>query len=98
MLFLYEFETDIDGAYAMWNWCIRKGEDCTEFLRLSAFRDALQDHRALCLLEDLTGRDAALAFVDRMQEGMIFSRYSHETGFMPSFREKLNEEILRNLS
>lgn len=75
-----------------------EGEGCTESLRLSVFRDALQDHRALCLLEELTGRAETLAFLERCETGMTFRRYPHSADFLLRFREELNGEIRRRLS
>ena len=75
-----------------------EGEGCTESLRLSVFRDALQDHRALCLLEELAGRKETLAFLERCEAGMTFRQYPHDADFLLRFRQMLNAEIQRCLA
>lgn len=75
-----------------------EGEGCTESLRLSVFRDALQDHRALCLLEKLVGRKETLAFLERCEAGMTFRQYPHDADFLLRFRQMLNAEIQRCLA
>lgn len=70
-----------------------EGNGCTESLRLVVFNEALQDHRALCLLEELAGREEVDRFIGRCQTKMTFFDYPHEASFLIRFRERLNAEI-----
>lgn len=61
-------------------------------LRLVAFREALCDLSALTLAEELCGRDAVLAVLERGQE-LTFSSYPRSDDFILSFRESINRMI-----
>lgn len=66
-----------------------------ESLRLEVFYEALQDLRALELLEGLIGREAVL---DMLEEGLenpiTFSQYPKEASWLLRKREQINKKIL----
>ncbi len=73
------------------------GEDgkCLPSIRLKVFYHALQDVRAMELLEGLIGREKILKLID--SEGEIsFSEYPRSAEFLLSFREKINALIEEN--
>ncbi len=61
-------------------------------LRLKVFREALQDMRALDLLEKLTDRETALGIIG----DITFKEYPHNPEFLFETREKINSEIAKN--
>lgn len=62
--------------------------------RLKVFREALQDMRALQLLERLAGREHALELLDKgNDEPLTFSRYPRDPHWLPDKRESINMEI-----
>ncbi|MGN1059871.1 MAG: DUF4091 domain-containing protein, partial [Clostridia bacterium] len=67
-----------------------------ESLRLLVFYDALQDLRALRLLESYIGRDAVVELMEE-EAGMEirFNQYPHDRDFLLRLRERVNREIGR---
>lgn len=73
------------------------GDDgsCIPSTRLKVFYHALQDVRAMELLETLVGRKQVLELIDA--EGTVtFSEYPRSAEFLLSFREKINALIEEN--
>lgn len=65
-----------------------------ESLRILVFYDALQDARALKLLESYIGRNAVVALIEQEAGmGIQFDKYPHDKAFLLQLREKVNEEI-----
>lgn len=88
--------TDADGAFPSGDaFSVYPTKDgCTESLRLVVFHEALQDHRALCLLEARVGREAVL---DRIRaafgEGFSFETCPLDPAVLLDFREAVNRAI-----
>ena len=71
------------------------GEDGPiESLRLAVFYDALQDLRALKLLESFIGKDDVVSFIEE-EAGMLirFDQYPHDKEFLINLRKKINAKI-----
>ncbi|AZN39976.1 DUF4091 domain-containing protein [Paenibacillus albus] len=65
-----------------------------ESIRLEVFYEALQDLRALQLLEQLYGRDYVLAGLEEgLEQPITFSQYPRETEWLLAKREWVNEQI-----
>ncbi|WP_053375063.1 DUF4091 domain-containing protein [Paenibacillus sp. FJAT-27812] len=65
-----------------------------ESIRLKVFYEALQDIRALELLESLIGRAETLKFLeDGLAEEITFDVYPRDQNWLLSFRERLNQTI-----
>lgn len=65
-----------------------------ESLRLLVFYDALQDLRALKLLEKYIGKEKTIALIEEeAQMEITFDSYPHSMEFMLNLREKINREI-----
>lgn len=65
-------------------------------LRLFVFGDALQDMRAMQLLESLCGRDAVTELID--SEGEIdFRTYPRSAEYILNLRERINKMIAENI-
>lgn len=63
-------------------------------LRWEVFREALQDLRALELLESLAGREEALRLIESCADGeLTFSRYPTEKDWLLGTRAKINQAI-----
>ncbi|GAA3401897.1 DUF4091 domain-containing protein [Paenibacillus hodogayensis] len=72
------------------------GEDGTpvESLRLEVFREALQDLRALTLLESLIGRERTLELMEQGTDAPItFDVYPRDAAWLLACRERINEAI-----
>ncbi|MDF2722378.1 MAG: hypothetical protein K0Q59_2053 [Paenibacillus sp.] len=72
------------------------GEDGkpVESLRFEVFREALQDLRALTLLESLIGREATIALMEQGAEAPItFSVYPHDASWLLDCRARINAAI-----
>lgn len=66
----------------------------TESIRLIVFNEALQDLRALQMLESLTNRQFVLELLENSWDKEItFKQYPKEAEFVLGFREKINELI-----
>ncbi len=95
------FETsDSDGAFPAGDAFVlypgNNGEPLSS-IRFKAFREGLQDQRALNLLESLIGREETLSVLQR--EGEIsFSDYPRSSDWHLRTREKINSEIAKAIS
>lgn len=73
-----------------------KGEPL-DSLRLYVFYDALQDLRALKLLESKIGRQKTLAIVEQgLDKPLTFSEYPHNAKWLEDARERINKAISEN--
>lgn len=66
-------------------------------LRMMTALEAMQDMRAMQLLESLAGREAVLKLIDEGVEPITFSKYPHDEGYILRLREKINAEIEKHL-
>lgn len=66
-------------------------------LRLMLVQQALQDLRAMQLLESLTDRATVAALIDEGVEPITFSKYPHDDGYVLGLREKINAEIEKRI-
>ena len=62
-------------------------------LRLKVFREALQDLRALQLLEETLGYDAVLAIVEQGIEPITFTEYPRSAQWLLDVRERVNAAL-----
>jgi hypothetical protein len=88
--------TDADGAFPSGDaFSVYPGQDgCIESLRLVVFHDALQDHRALKLLESLEGRPAVLARIRGwFGEDFSIARCPLDPELLLRFRASLDQAI-----
>jgi len=68
-----------------------------ESLRFEVFREALQDLRALELLESLIGRERTLALMEEgAGEPITFDTYPEDAEWLLACRERINEAIRRH--
>lgn len=67
-----------------------ENEEVVCSLRLFVFREAMQDYRALCLLEKLAGREEVLALLGDISG---FKTYPKSGEYILSLREKINRRI-----
>ena len=91
--------TDAQGAFPGGDsFSVYPGADGTplESIRLKVFHHALQDHRALNLLEELGGRELVEQTVERFHE-LTFSQYPRSAEYLLAAREAVNRKI-RELS
>ncbi len=65
-------------------------------LRMKVFYEAINDYGALQLLESLIGREAVLQFIEKTI-GKVNYKYSPTNQELFEFRQKLNNEILKNI-
>ena len=88
-----------DGGYAFPSgdpFLVYPDEDGSpgESIRIMVFHEALQDLRALELLETLAGRDFVLGLIEEGAEKPItFDEYPKADGYILELREKVNREI-----
>lgn len=68
----------------------KKNGELVKSLRLYVFNEAMQDLRALTLLEKLEGREAAMALLDEI---VSFEEYPRNGEYYLSLRQKINEKI-----
>lgn len=66
-------------------------------LRLMLIHQAMQDLRAMQLLEKLAGRETVLKLIDEGVEPITFSSYPHDDSYILNLREKINAEIEKRL-
>lgn len=65
-----------------------------EFLRIKVFNEALQDLRALELLEELIGRDEVLKVLEEdLEDPITFSQYPTDLEWLLVKREQINRKI-----
>ncbi|MDI4645955.1 DUF4091 domain-containing protein [Cohnella hashimotonis] len=90
--------TDADGAFPSGDAFLvypgSEGEDPIESIRLKVVREALQDLRALRLLETLAGREAAAALAEGgLESPLTFSVYPRDADWLLRKRERINQAI-----
>lgn len=90
--------TDADGAFPSGDaFLVYPGgeeEGPIESIRLKVLREALQDMRALRLLETLAGREAALALLEaRPDSPLTFGAYPRGEDWLRETRERINRAI-----
>ncbi len=67
-------------------------------LRHLVFNDGFQDMRALRLLESLTSREYVLNFIEKdLFVPLSFRTYPHEATWLLALRQRINEEIAKNI-
>lgn len=67
-------------------------------LRMKVFREALQDLRALELLETMIGREAVLVWIEHgLEAPLTFDQYPRDAKFLLKFRSAVNERIKAGL-
>lgn len=68
-----------------------------ESIRLEVFHEALQDLRALQLLETMIGKERTVALIEEeLSEPLTFSVYPRSTEWMLEIRERINQAIESN--
>ncbi|MFD0712025.1 glycoside hydrolase domain-containing protein [Paenibacillus sp. GCM10027626] len=89
--------TDAGGGFPSGDsFLVYPGEDGTpvESLRLVVFTEALQDMRALQLLESLAGRERTLEILEEgLAEPLTFSKYPTDEAWLLACRERINAAI-----
>ncbi|MEF3302327.1 DUF4091 domain-containing protein [Paenibacillus sp. GYB003] len=89
--------TDANHAFPSGDpFVVYPGEDGSpvESLRFEVFREALQDLRALTLLESLVGREKTIALMEQGAEAPItFDDYPKDAAWLLACRERINEAI-----
>jgi len=65
-------------------------------LRMKVFYEAINDYGALQLLESLIGKEAVMKFIEKTV-GMVNYKYSPTNQELFEFRQKLNDEIFKNI-
>lgn len=88
--------TDADAAFPSGDsFLVYPGEDGPiESIRLEVMQEALQDLRALRLLEDIYGREYVLeALEEGLEQPITFSSYPREDSWLLSKREWINARI-----
>lgn len=68
-----------------------------ESIRLVVFHEALQDMRALELLETLVGREAVLKILEQDIPPLTFEQYPKSPAYILDLRERVNAEIAEHL-
>ena len=93
--------TDCIGTYPSGDaFSVYPGKDCAiESLRLLVFYDAIQDLRALKLLESYIGKEKVVELVENAANMEIrFDNYPHNKEFIIRLREKINNEIEKSVN
>lgn len=89
--------TDCDGAFPSGDaFSVYPGKDGApeESLRAVVFFEALQDMRALQLLESLIGREETLAIVESgLTTPLTFKTYPHNASYILEVRQRVNKKI-----
>lgn len=87
--------TDADGAFPSGDpFLVYPGEngEPLESIRGAVLQMAMRDHRALCLLEEKTGREAALSLLEDLAgEPLSFTEYPRQNAFFRILRRRLFE-------
>ncbi|MBE5039590.1 DUF4091 domain-containing protein [Ructibacterium gallinarum] len=86
--------TDADGVFPSGDaFSVYPGEEgALPSIRLKVFYEAIQDMRALQLLERLAGRPAVLSLIEENGE-IRFDQYPKEANYLLSLRERVNQMI-----
>ena len=66
-----------------------------ESIRLVVFHEALQDLRAMQLLESLSSKEKVMSILEDGIEPLTFKNYPHGAEYILSTREKINAEIAK---
>lgn len=71
------------------------GHDGTpwESIRLRVFYEAINDLRAMELLESLTSREFVMNLIEDTSEEITFFTYPHDAAYLLKLRERINREI-----
>ena len=89
--------TDAGGSFPSGDsFVVYPGKDGTPLnsLRHKVFLDAMQDLRALRLLEEKTSRKYVLKLIEQgLDTPLSFKTYPHETGWLLDLRSRVNNEI-----
>ncbi|MCL2023010.1 MAG: DUF4091 domain-containing protein [Oscillospiraceae bacterium] len=98
--FVNPFEvTDAGGGFAAGDsFVVYPGADFLPLssINLKVFHEALQDMRAMCLLENKIGKDAVIALIERdTRKPLSFTEYPHDEAWMLAAREMVNEAIMQ---
>ncbi len=89
-------ETDAGGSFPSGDsFVVYPGDNGTPLisLRLKVFYDALQDMRALQLLESLIGKEKTMQILEDGIEPITFAQYPHCDDWQLATREKINAAI-----
>lgn len=63
-------------------------------IRQLVFNEALQDQRALCLLEEYMGRDEVISWLEALSgQEITFTHYPHGSEYLLFIREEINKKI-----
>ena len=93
------YDTDADGTFPSGDaFVVYPGADGRPLgsLRLMVFQEALNDLRALKLLESMAGRPHVLAMIDEdLATPVTFSTYPQSDSYLLSLRAKVNAEIAK---
>lgn len=90
-------QTDADRAFPSGDpFLVYPGEDGPiESIRMNVFYDALQDLRALQMLEGLIGRNSVLDLIEEdLDTPLTFDEYPHDPQWIIKKREQINQLIL----
>ncbi len=69
-----------------------------ESIRIKVLREALQDLRALELLQSLAGRETVMELMERdLDQPLTFSQYPQEAQWLLQKRQAVNEEIVKRM-
>ncbi|PAV31148.1 hypothetical protein CIL05_00360 [Virgibacillus profundi] len=88
--------TDADLAFPSGDaFLVYPGEEGPiESIRMEVFYEALQDLRALQLLEKLAGREQVLEIIESsLAQSLTFTEYPHDSRWLLIIREKINKKI-----
>ena len=91
--------TDADGGFPSGDaFLVYPGEEGpVESIRMEVFHDALQDLRALQLLEKKVGRKPVIELIEsKLEEPLTFTEYPRESDWILSIREEINRKISEN--
>lgn len=69
--------------------------DPVDSIRYEVLREAFQDHRAMKLLESYQGKERVMEILEEDIPSITFSEYPHNSVWIMSVREKINQEILK---
>ncbi len=68
-----------------------------ESIRLVVFHEALQDLRAMQMLEKLAGREKVMEILEDGIEPLTFANYPHDADYILCMRERINAEIAKRV-
>ena len=69
-----------------------------ESIRFMVFRQAIQDMRALQLLEKLAGRELVEAIIaEGLDEELTLTRYPRDNAYLHTLRQRVNAEIEKRI-